>query len=70
MSGDGQGFGAGLAFAFQSNNPAVSEQRAEEPVHATVKAQLLQPLQERAREVFKGQDQDLCRNGDGVCLIC
>lgn len=38
VSGDGQGFAAGPAFTIQPHNPALYEQRAEEPVCPTAAA--------------------------------
>lgn len=68
VSGDGQGVGAGLAFALQPSDPAVYEQRAEEPVHATAAARLLQALHGRKRKDYEGAEQSLCRDRDDVCL--
>lgn len=44
MSGDGQRFAAGPAFTLQPHNPALYEQRAEEPVSAAAAAQPRRPL--------------------------
>lgn len=70
MSGDVQGVGAGLAFAVQPSDPAVYEQRAEEPVRAAPSARLLQPQHGRPGKVCRAGEQSVCRNGDDVRLIC